>query len=113
MAGNFILDYVAPVLTGAVILGFIFWLGYFFNKFLWKTGLWRLYHYVRLKKKFAKRKFEPTKEMVEWVERGLEKEWTFKDMKTFTKYEKRKADEYMWSFLLMEQMRKEEETNAN
>lgn len=110
MAGNFLVDYVVPIITGAIFAGFLFWVGYFFNKLLWKIGFWKKWTYWRLKKKFGKRKFEPDAKMVEWVERALDKNWSFQDMRRFTKYEKRHSDEYLWAFLLMEQMEKEGES---
>ena len=108
---NFLIDYVVPIMTGVIFLGFLFWVGYFLNKALWMIGFWKKIAYRRLKRKFAKKNFEPTEKIVEWVERALDKNWSFQDMKRFAKYEKKNKDEYLWAYFLMEEMKKDGERN--
>lgn len=96
---------IVLVITLGVIFFFIVWVFWLAYWILGKFGIWKWATYRRLRKKFKNLEFRA--DAIEWCNEAIEKNWKFKDVKRFVKYEPA-GNELLYTYLALKKLKKEE-----
>ena len=93
------------ILTGIFFLLFVAWIFWMCYWILGKFGLWKFATYRRLKKKF--RDLEFNEEAIAWCNNAIERQWRFKDVRRFAKYEPN-GSELLYTFMVLDKLNRQQ-----
>ena len=91
---------IISIIFSFLFIAWIFWMAYWI---LGKFGIWKWATYRRLKKKFKDLEFRD--DAIEWCNNVIEKNWRFKDIKKFVKYEPA-GSELLYTYLALIKLKK-------
>jgi len=92
---------ITLIITGFMFVLFVIWLFWMAYWILGKFGIWKWATYHRLKKRYKDVGFKD--DAITWAVDKIHKEWKFKDIKRFVKYEK-DGGELLYTFMALSKL---------